>query len=226
MGLCRLRPRRAQPPARGLAARRPPAHRPAPGRPGDGRLAPPAARWRADPPQRRGLSARVQGVVATRPCWSNSSCSLRASAGVFQPSVLRGLAFSAPAMASISPRLHRERSLLLGRYWRSSPLDAPYLWWDPRSTRIWSGLLLLCCWLGRADRSRGSRWSARSSARTTDLDAGEGCRRIVERSGAKQQPASCRRHHRAGLGLLAGIRARASSLISVLGPTRVRRHDG
>jgi hypothetical protein len=63
--------------------------------------------------------------VATPPCWSNSSCSLRASAGVFQPSVLRGLAFSAPAMASISSRLHRERSVPLGKYWRSRPLDAP-----------------------------------------------------------------------------------------------------
>jgi Sulfotransferase family len=37
-----------------------------------------------------------------------------------------------------------------------------------------SWVLLLCCWLDVADRSRGSRWSARSNARTNDLDAGEG----------------------------------------------------
>lgn len=38
---------------------------------------------------------QVQPVVATPLCWSNSSCSLNASAGVFQSSVLRGLVLSA-----------------------------------------------------------------------------------------------------------------------------------
>lgn len=36
---------------------------------------------------------RIQLVDATPACWSKSSCSLNASAGVFQPSVLRGLVF-------------------------------------------------------------------------------------------------------------------------------------
>ena len=52
-------------------------------------------------------------------------CSSRASAGVFQPSVLRGLPFSAAATAPISSALHRERSVPFGKYWRSRPLDAP-----------------------------------------------------------------------------------------------------
>lgn len=38
---------------------------------------------------------QVQPVDATPPCWSKSSCSLNASAGVFQSSDLRGLVFSA-----------------------------------------------------------------------------------------------------------------------------------
>lgn len=41
------------------------------------------------------VSNRIQPVEATPACWSNSRCSLNASAGVFQPSVLRGLVLSA-----------------------------------------------------------------------------------------------------------------------------------
>lgn len=38
---------------------------------------------------------RVQPVDATPACWSNSRCSLKASAGVLQPRVLRGLVLRA-----------------------------------------------------------------------------------------------------------------------------------
>ena len=41
-------------------------------------------------------------------------CSLKASAGVFQPSVLRGRLLSAVATASTSSALHRDRSVPLG----------------------------------------------------------------------------------------------------------------
>jgi hypothetical protein len=78
-----------------------------------------------------------------------------------------------------------------------------------------SWVLLLCCWLGVADRSRGSRWSARSNARTSDLDAGEGCRRFGERSSSLRYAIGI-----TGEAWSAGRdrSARASSLISVLGP--------
>jgi len=45
-----------------------------------------------------------------------------ASAGVFQPRVLRGLVFNARATALWSSRECRESSVPLGKYWRSSPL--------------------------------------------------------------------------------------------------------
>jgi hypothetical protein len=45
---------------------------------------------------------RTQPVGATPPCWRNSSCSFSASAGVFQPRVLRGRPLSAAATASRS----------------------------------------------------------------------------------------------------------------------------
>ena len=44
-----------------------------------------------EPRRHVGEPDRVQLVDATPVCWSNSSCSLNASAGVFQPRVLRGL---------------------------------------------------------------------------------------------------------------------------------------
>ena len=45
-----------------------------------------------------------------------------ASAGVFQPRVLRGLLLSVAATASMSSALQRERSVPFGKYWRKSPL--------------------------------------------------------------------------------------------------------
>jgi putative transposase len=51
--------------------------------------------------------------------YRNSS---RASAGVFQPRVLRGRLLSAAATAARSPGLWRLRSVPLGKYWRSRPL--------------------------------------------------------------------------------------------------------
>ena len=43
----------------------------------------------------RAVLGRNQSVVATPACWSKSSWSLKASAGVFQPRVLRGLVLRA-----------------------------------------------------------------------------------------------------------------------------------
>jgi hypothetical protein len=63
-----------------------------------------------------------QGVVATLLRWINSSCSFRASAGVFQPRVLRGRLLRAAATAARSLGLCLLRSVPLGKYWRSSPL--------------------------------------------------------------------------------------------------------
>ena len=48
--------------------------------------------------------------------------SLSASAGVLQPSVLRGRLLSAAATAARSSASWRARSVPLGKYWRSSPL--------------------------------------------------------------------------------------------------------
>src|ERR1022692_2212612 len=64
---------------------------------------------------------RIQPVDATPVC-KDSSCSLSASAGVFQPSVLRGRLLSAMATASISSALHLARSVPLGKYCLSRPL--------------------------------------------------------------------------------------------------------
>jgi hypothetical protein len=56
----------------------------------------------------------AQPIVATPACWRDSSCSLRASAGVFQRSVFRGLLLSAAATASISRAFQRDRSVSTG----------------------------------------------------------------------------------------------------------------
>src|SRR5688500_4164930 len=69
---------------------------------GDGRR--PAATPRRDPPFRPGLPTQVQLVVATPLC-ADRSTSSRASAGVLQPSVLRGLPLSAAATAARSSAL-------------------------------------------------------------------------------------------------------------------------
>ena len=73
---------------------------------------------------------RLRLFVATRPnqlwvsdftyvaTWGSS----RASAGVFQPRVLRGRLFSAEATALSSARECLDRSVPFGQYWRSRPL--------------------------------------------------------------------------------------------------------
>ena len=76
-------------------------------------------RWRR---RRWWLTSQAQSIEATPAFWSDSRCSLNASAGVFQPSVFRGRPLSVEATASISSAVHRERSVPLGKYWRSSPL--------------------------------------------------------------------------------------------------------
>jgi HTH-like domain/Integrase core domain len=87
------------------------------------------ARWRRRPPtgltiahSDHGAQRRAQPIVATPPCWADCRYSSRASAGVFQPRVLRGLLLSVSATASISSAFQRDRSVPLGKYWRSSPL--------------------------------------------------------------------------------------------------------
>jgi len=53
-----------------------------------------------------------------------------------QPRVLRGRLLSVLATASISSVVQRDKSVPLGKYWRSSPLDAPMF-----VKRLWSGRL-------------------------------------------------------------------------------------
>ena len=91
-------------------------------------------RRRGDLPHRQGLSRRVQGVVATLSCWAERRCSSRASAGVFQWRVFRGRLLSAAATASRSLRECRERSVPLGKYWRSRPLVFSLV---PRCQGLW-----------------------------------------------------------------------------------------
>ena len=67
-------------------------------------------------------TGRVQGVVATRPRWWESSSSLKASDGVLQPRVFRGRRLSVAATAAMSLALCLLRSVPLGKYWRSRPL--------------------------------------------------------------------------------------------------------
>jgi transposase InsO family protein len=71
---------------------------------------------RTDAPLRR----RIQAVVATRsvcfPLWMALRISSRASAGVFQPRVLRGLVLRASATAARVSASCTLRSVLLGKY--------------------------------------------------------------------------------------------------------------
>jgi hypothetical protein len=81
-----------------------------------------------------------------------------------------------------------------------------------------SDVLVLRCWLGVTDRAGGQDGApAAQRGRTTLTPA-----RSAAGSGneGKEQLASCHGHHRARLGLplVGDRRARASSLISVLGP--------
>ena len=70
----------------------------------------------------RGGERRTQLVVATPGYWVESNSASRASAGVFHPSVLRGLPLSVMETASMSAALHLDRSVPFGKYCRSSPL--------------------------------------------------------------------------------------------------------
>ena len=54
--------------------------------------------------------------------------------GVFQPRTFRGRLLSVAATASISAAVHRERSVPLGKYWRSSPLVFSFM---PRCQGLW-----------------------------------------------------------------------------------------
>jgi putative transposase len=69
-----------------------------------------------------GSQGGFRGWSQHRPCQAESRRSLRASAGVRQPRVLRGRVLSARATASSSPRECRARSVPSGKYWRSRPL--------------------------------------------------------------------------------------------------------
>src|SRR3954453_12979030 len=72
------------------------------------------------------LQGRIQAVVATPavcfPLWMALRNSSRASAGVFQARVLRGLVLRASATAARVSASCTLRSVPLGKYWRSRPL--------------------------------------------------------------------------------------------------------
>src|SRR3954464_14822620 len=78
-------------------------------------------------------AARVQAVVATAACAALSSSS-KASAGVLQPRVFRGLLLRAIATAARSSALCALRSVPFGKYWRSSPLVFSFV---PRCQGLW-----------------------------------------------------------------------------------------
>jgi hypothetical protein len=87
--------------------------------------APSASVWcrrRARAPLRRRQPIRIQLVLATVCCGRDRRCSSSASAGVRQPSVLRGLLLSVAATASSSSAVCLARFVPLGKYWRSRPL--------------------------------------------------------------------------------------------------------
>lgn len=116
-----------------MGDRRPHAHRARHRRPGGCDPDPRQPRRSGDANRSRG-PGRIQSIVATPACWSDRSCSLSASAGVFQPSVLRGRLLTASATAWISSRLHLDRSVPLGKYWRNSPFVFSLV---PRCQGLW-----------------------------------------------------------------------------------------
>src|SRR5205823_7640075 len=67
-------------------------------------------------------TARIQSIVATLLVGGDSSSLLSTSAGVFQPSVLRGRLLSVSATALRWLWFQRAKSVPLGKYWRSKPL--------------------------------------------------------------------------------------------------------
>src|SRR3954471_3629475 len=76
----------------------------------------------------------IQVVVATRPMWVVRRNWSRASAGVLQPRVFRGLLLRAIATAARSSALCTLRSVPFGKYWRSSPLVFSFV---PRCQGLW-----------------------------------------------------------------------------------------
>jgi hypothetical protein len=58
----------------------------------------------------------AQSIEATPGFWADRRCSLKASAGAFQPRVFRGRLLSVVATASISSVVQRDRSVPLGKY--------------------------------------------------------------------------------------------------------------
>src|SRR5580704_13243577 len=68
------------------------------------------------------ITAWIQGVVATLPVGGFNSRSLRASAGLRQARVWRGRPLSLAAMSSRWALVCPDKTVPLGKYWRSSPL--------------------------------------------------------------------------------------------------------
>lgn len=76
----------------------------------------------ADQPLGRRQSRRIQSVVAKFDVCSDCRCSSRALAGVRHPRISRGRVLRVCAMAARSSAVQRDRSVPLGKYWRSNPL--------------------------------------------------------------------------------------------------------
>ena len=68
-----------------------------------------------------GGASRHRGSCLAQAAWLSRN-SASASAGVFQPSVLRGRPFSSSATSASCSGEWADRSVPLGKYWRSSPL--------------------------------------------------------------------------------------------------------
>ena len=76
---------------------------------------------RGTPPVISGGASRLLVLLAGQAAWLSRNSAI-ASAGVFQPSVLRGRPFSSSATSASRCGVCPDRSLPLGKYWRSSPL--------------------------------------------------------------------------------------------------------
>ena len=166
------------------------------------------------PGRRRGSGiARVQGVVATPPCWSERRCSSRASAGVFQPRVLRGRLLSAAATASRSSALCRR-----GRCpWGSTGAAGR---WCSRSCRAARGCAgrrsrsagRCRCAAGRAGPSR--RPGPRSATGAAARAAWRSCAAIASRTASAPCPASAGPFFTRGSSPWPSMRGRCSSIVN------------
>jgi hypothetical protein len=118
------------------------------------------------------------------------NASASTSEGVLKPSVCRGRPLSSAAIASSAAWSNRRRSPLRGRYWRSRPLDAPYLWRDPRS--IGDVLVGAAPWLmaGHGELSRGQDGAPAVRRGRTVLTPA----RSAAGSGNEGQRSGCWRH--------------------------------